>query len=64
MSQKPLKTGLQQATCTLVAECLVRALQYLSTADSKIRAEAHNWPSGKTLPGAGQGDRRGCDHPL
>ena len=57
MSQKPLKTGLQQATCTLVAECLVRALQYLSTADSKIRAEAHNWPSGKTLrlevPGAG-----------
>ena len=57
MSQKPLKTGLQQATCTLVAECLVRALQYLSTADSKIRAEAHNWPSGKTLrlevPGPG-----------
>ncbi len=57
MSTKPLKTGLQQATCTLVAECLVRALQYLSTADSKIRAEAHNWPSGKTLrlevPGAG-----------
>ena len=37
MSQKPLKTGLQQATCTLVAECLVRALQYLSTADSKIQ---------------------------
>ena len=57
MSQKPLKTGLQQATCTLVAECLVRALQYLSTADSKIRAEAHNSPSSKTLrlevPGAG-----------
>ena len=57
MSQRTLKTGLQQATCTLVAECLVRALQYLSTADSQIRAEAHAWPSGKTLrlevPGAG-----------
>ena len=57
MTQKTLKTGLQQATCTLVAECLVRALQYLSAADSKICAEAHNWPSGKTLrlevPGAG-----------
>lgn len=57
MSQKTLKTGLQQATCAIVAECLVRALQYLSTADSKIQAEAHNWPKGKTLrlevPGAG-----------
>ena len=57
MSQRTLKTGLQQATCTLVAECLVRALQYLSTADSQIRAEAHAWPNGKTLrlevPGAG-----------
>ena len=38
MSQRTLKTGLQQATCTLVAECLVRALKYLSTADSKIKA--------------------------
>ncbi len=57
MSQRTLKTGLQQATCSLVAACLVRALGYLSTADSKIRAEAHAWPSGKTLrlevPGAG-----------
>ena len=57
MSQRTLKTGLQQATCTLVAECLVRALQYLSTGDSQIRAEAHAWPNGKTLrlevPGAG-----------
>ena len=57
MSQRTLKTGLQQATCTLVAECLVRALQYLSTANSQIRAEAHAWPNGKTLrlevPGAG-----------
>ncbi|MBR3753222.1 MAG: SCP2 sterol-binding domain-containing protein [Ruminiclostridium sp.] len=57
MSQRTLKTGLQQATCTLVAECLVRALKYLSTADSKIRSEAHAWPNGKTLrlevPGAG-----------
>lgn len=57
MTQRTLKTGLQQATCAIVAECLVRALQYLSTADSKIRAEAHSWPSGKTLrlevPGAG-----------
>ena len=57
MSNRTVKTGLQQATCALVAECLVRALQYLSTADSKIRAEAHNWPNGKTLrmevPGAG-----------
>ena len=57
MSQRTLKTGLQQATCTIVAECLVRALKYLSTADSKIRSEAHAWPNGKTLrlevPGAG-----------
>lgn len=57
MSQRTVKTGLQQATCTIVAECLVRALKYLSTADSKIQAEAHAWPSGKTLrlevPGAG-----------
>ena len=57
MSKRTLKTGLQQATCTLVAECLVRALKYLSTADSKIRSEAHAWPNGKTLrlevPGAG-----------
>jgi len=57
MSQRTLKTGLQQATCTLVAECLVRALKYLSTADSKIRSEAHAWPNGKSLrlevPGAG-----------
>ena len=57
MSKRTLKTGLQQATCTLVAECLVRALRYLSTADSKIRSEAHAWPNGKTLrlevPGAG-----------
>ena len=57
MPQRTLKTGLQQATCTLVAECLVRALRYLSTADSKIRSEAHAWPNGKTLrlevPGAG-----------
>ena len=57
MPQRTLKTGLQQATCTIVAECLVRALKYLSTADSKIRSEAHAWPNGKTLrlevPGAG-----------
>lgn len=57
MSQRTVKTGLQQATCTIVAECLVRALKYLSTADSTIRAEARAWPSGKTLrlevPGAG-----------
>lgn len=57
MSQRTLKTGLQQTTCAIVAECLVRALKYLSTADSKIRSEAHAWPNGKTLrlevPGAG-----------
>ena len=49
MTQKTLKTGLEQTTCTVVAECLVRALRYLSTADSKIRAEACSWPQGKTL---------------
>ena len=57
MPQRTLKTGLQQTTCAIVAECLVRALKYLSTADSKIRSEAHAWPNGKTLrlevPGAG-----------
>ena len=57
MTEKTMKTGLQQATCALVGGCLVRALGYLSTADSAIREEAHAWPQGKTLrlevPGAG-----------
>ena len=30
MTQKTLKTGLQQATCALVAECLVRAEKTIS----------------------------------
>lgn len=51
-----MKTCLQCATCSLVSGCLVRALKYLSRRDSRIQAEARNWPEGKTLrleiPGA------------
>ena len=47
---------MQCATCSLVSTCLFRALKYLSQADSRVRAEAKNWPKGKSLkleiPGA------------
>ena len=56
MSHGSVKTCLQCATCSLVSGCLLRALKYLSRKDSRIRAEARNWPQGKTLrlevPGA------------
>ena len=44
-----IKTCMQCATCSLVSGCLVRALKYLSRTDSRIQAEARDWPKGKAL---------------
>lgn len=56
MAYGSMKMCLQCATCSMVSTCLFRALKFLSTRDSRIRAEAQNWPRGKTLrleiPGA------------
>lgn len=49
MAHGSIKTCLQCATCSLVSGCLFRALKYLSKSDSRIRAEARNWPQGKNL---------------
>lgn len=56
MAKGSIKMCMQCATCSLVSTCLFRALKYLSQADSRVRAEAKNWPKGKSLkleiPGA------------
>lgn len=56
MANGSFKMCMQCATCSMVSACLCRALKFLSTRDSKIKAEAAKWPKGKTLrleiPGA------------
>ena len=56
MANRSFKMCMQCATCSMVSTCLCRALKFLSTRDSKIKAEAVKWPEGKTLrleiPGA------------
>ena len=56
LATRSFKCCMQCATCTMVSACLCRALKFLSTRDSKIKAEAVRWPEGKTLrleiPGA------------
>ena len=49
MSQKPLKTGLQQATCTLVAECLVRAFELLCPQDPPSAVQVTPLPLQPTM---------------
>ncbi|MCI8828227.1 MAG: SCP2 sterol-binding domain-containing protein [Ruminiclostridium sp.] len=56
MANRSFQMCMQCATCSMVSTCLCRALKFLSTRDSKIKAEAVKWPEGKTLrleiPGA------------
>ena len=56
MAYGSVKCCLQCATCSMVSACLCRALRFLSRWDRRVKAEAHQWPKGKTLrleiPGA------------
>ena len=56
MANRSFQMCMQCAACSMVSTCLCRALKFLSTRDSKIKAEAVKWPEGKTLrleiPGA------------